>query len=92
MNNHVETSPVKSRSNYTFRLIESERRIHINDYCNELGGMSVTNNAENVVAEIDSIMPIFGLTISYTDTMGQTDELLHDGKLFSGFAPGRGRW
>jgi hypothetical protein len=90
--NEVETSPEKSRSNYTARLILSERRVHINDLCNEKGGMSVTNNAENVILEVGGMIPIFGLTISYTDTEGQTDELLHNGEKFTGFAPGRGRW
>ena len=89
---HLETSPEKSNSNYVFGLILDEARIHIHDLCDTHGGMSVTNNAENVIKEVNGMIPISGLTISYTDTQGQTDELLHNGESFTGFAAGGGRW
>jgi len=51
------------------------------------GPMSVTNDAENVVAYLISI-GYSSYRILYCDSMGQWDELLHDGTQFTGFGPG----
>lgn len=56
------------------------------------GPVSITNDAEAVVQEV--IEWVGGFTedgrpyrIHYIDTMGNTDELLHDRGKFTGFAP-----
>lgn len=48
-------------------------------------GLTVTNDAENVVRVVLSRYP--GHRIIYQDTEGQWDELRHDGAKFTGFAP-----
>ena len=51
------------------------------------GPMSVTNDAEAVVREL--IASGWGAyRFMYKDSMGNWDELLHDGKQFTGFGPG----
>ncbi len=51
------------------------------------GPVSVTNDAERVV---EAILKAHGnLRIFYYDSMGNRDELCHDGKRFTGFAPAR---
>jgi len=50
-------------------------------------GMSVTNDAENVVVDVLRTYP--NHRIIYRDTMGQWDELLHHNGQFAGFAPYR---
>jgi hypothetical protein len=98
----TQFNPSMSRSRYRW-TIHADKRIHIDDLCDLPGqvqmrsafikdAMSVTNNAENVLKEINSVYPIAGLTITYQDTMGQIDELAHDGSEFTGFIPGRGKW
>jgi hypothetical protein len=49
------------------------------------GPMSVTNDAEAVVAWVNAWCP--ERRIIYRDTMGQWDELLHSNGRFDGFAP-----
>ena len=51
-------------------------------------GKSVTNDAERVVAEL---LGQYGAShrIFYYDTMGNHDELCHDGVRFTHFAPAR---
>jgi hypothetical protein len=57
-------------------------RVYIED--ND-GPMSVTNDAEAVVAFVNALHP--EKRIVYRDTMGQWDELLHTNGRFDGFAP-----
>jgi hypothetical protein len=65
---------------------DSERRIvWIVD--EDKGGKSVTNDADNVVAELQ--VNYAGFRFIYRDSMGNWDELLHDGGLHTGFAPAR---
>lgn len=54
------------------------------------GPMSVTNDAEGVVAYLHGRMAREHQSkrIFYKDSMGMWDELLHDGDQFEGFAPG----
>lgn len=60
--------------------------VFIRDMSNEdPTAMSVTNDAEAVVAYILGLHP--GRRIVYKDTMDQWDELLHDGEKFTGFGP-----
>lgn len=51
-------------------------------------GMSVTNDAENVVAEV--VDEYGDKRVIYRDSMGQWDELVHTNGVFDGFAPYRG--
>lgn len=53
-----------------------------------LGNRSVTNDAENVVKEINTLFP--GKRIIYKDSNGDWDELLHTDGRFEGFGPYRG--
>ncbi len=55
--------------------------------------MTITNDAENVVAELHSLGHIPpGRNLLYYDSLGTLDELNHDGNgHFLGFAPGPGR-
>ena len=46
-------------------------------------GMSVTNDAERVVAEVFNLYP--NRRIIYRDTTGQWDELLHNHGIFTDF-------
>ena len=48
-------------------------------------GMSVTNDAENVVAFI--LQTVGNRRIIYKDTQGRWDELAHNGREFTGFKP-----
>lgn len=58
------------------------------DWTDRCNCMTVTNDAERVVEELQKIPTVAGKRILYYDTEGQLDELLHrDGK-FAGFAPG----
>jgi predicted HAD superfamily phosphohydrolase len=51
------------------------------------GPLSVTNDAEAVVEDLLKVYEA-DYRIFYKDSMGQWDELLHDGKQFTGFGPG----
>jgi len=51
-------------------------------------GMSVTNDAENVVAEV--VNEYGDKRVVYRDSMGNWDELEHNDGTFTGFAPYRG--
>ena len=48
-------------------------------------GMSVTNDAENVVADVLTKYPNY--QIIYRDTMGEWGELMHLNGKFKGFGP-----
>lgn len=51
----------------------------------DLGGRSVTNDAEAVVAEILEHYPM--ARIVYRDSSGHWDEMTNDGESFTGFQP-----
>lgn len=51
------------------------------------GRVSVTNDAENVVAEL---VRLYGnRRVFYIDSMGNRDELVHNNGVFTGYAPAR---
>ena len=81
----------KARADYQWKLadVAGERTLLIVDH--NLGNMSVTNDAEAVLAEIDKglLSPITDYRIMYLDSMGQWDEICldPDGK-FEGFKAG----
>lgn len=66
----------------TFEWTRAQDAILLVDCCNEVGGMSVTNAAEEVIMHLQPTVPVY-----YQDTMGQWDELKHEGGKFAGFAP-----
>ncbi|AGH16008.1 hypothetical protein DVVG_00022 [Dunaliella viridis virus SI2] len=52
------------------------------------GAMSITNDAEAVVAHCHRFFP--GKRIVYRDTEGRWDEICHNGGMFEGFKAWRG--
>ena len=74
-----------SKADYDFKV--SCRVLVIYDL--NLGNMSVTNDIENVLAEIfeNEIDRGDVKKIIYQDSDGYFDEALHDGEKFTGFAP-----
>lgn len=66
---------------------QTEEKIVIRDVGREC--MSVTNDAEAVVRDLQQNRMLDGRRLFYFDSEGQLDELKHDGNgLFTGFAPG----
>jgi hypothetical protein len=63
----------------TMVLLQDE--MGLNDTC-----LSVTNDAEEVVREINNWFP--GIKIYYVDTLGTVDELLHINGRFTDFGHG----
>ena len=61
----------------------------------DIGGprcLTVTNDAEDVVAAVHDEEGLGARRLLYYDSVGDLDELLHDGRgRFLGFAPGPGR-
>lgn len=51
------------------------------------GGVTITNDAEGVTADVALSHP--GKRIIYRDTDGQWDELLHTDGVFKGYGPAR---
>lgn len=79
MNRHATYDVVK---------VDDERRIiWIVDTTDGTMNLSVTNDAEHVVRELNCIRP--GYRIIYKDTEGATDELVHEAGVFQGFKPAR---
>lgn len=70
------------RSSYSTVAIDHEF-VYIQD-CN--GPLSVTNDAEVVVAELLKTYP--NKRIMYEDSEGNWDELVHNGSHFTDFRPG----
>lgn len=74
----------KPVSDYTF-AIGKDGDVHIVDL--NLGNMSVTNDAENVIAAIHAEIDLMGRNVTYTDSEGQVDRLIHNQGEFLAFAP-----
>lgn len=77
----------KARADYDYR-INPDHSVHIIDH--NLGSMSVTNDAEAVLLEIHRHIDLTGRAVTYRDSEGQVDRLLHEKGVFKGFAPGTG--
>ncbi len=76
---------MKRKSDYKVVAV-TEDSVFIRDL--NLGGLSVTNDAENVV---EQLLKTHGIKdIVYQDTEGQWDMLIHDGTQFIGFGAFRG--
>jgi hypothetical protein len=66
--------------------------IYIRDLALEKGCMSITNAAEDVIEDLRQKGLLSAeKKVLYEDTMGEVDELKHDGTKFRGFAPGPNR-
>ncbi len=73
------------KSDFTYRE-NDDGSVHITDL--NLGQMSVTNDAENVIEAIHKVIDLTGREVTYTDSEGQVDRLIHENGEFLGFAPG----
>jgi hypothetical protein len=60
----------------------------IKDECEKRNTMSITNDAEGVVAYIAGQFDLSKRRLFYIDTEGLTDELLVRDSTFAGFKPG----
>jgi hypothetical protein len=72
-----------------FQVVAIDREsVTIRDVGGTVEQMTVTNDAENVVAELrrSGVLPI-GKRLFYYDSDGQLDEILVDVSGFRGFAP-----
>ena len=74
-------------ADYTHSVLP-DGSIHITDL--DLGNKSVTNDVEGVLADLKKLgLGMLGATVTYTDSMGQVDEIVHENGVFKGFAPWR---
>jgi len=71
-------------SDYSYTV--TGNKVHIIDQ--NLGRMSVTNDVENVLAEIHKEIDLTGKTVTYRDSEGHVDKLIHKNGEFLHFAPG----
>ena len=78
----------KPLADYSYIVNQTDNSVHILDL--NLGRMSVTNDAENVLAEIHKEIDLTGRAVTYRDSEGQVDRLIHDKGEFLRFAPGAG--
>jgi len=73
-------------ADYSWRYVDGSD-VHIVD--KNLGNRSVTNDAEGVLERLHQAIDLTGRRVTYTDTDGQIDQLLHTRGVFCGFAPCR---
>ena len=78
---------MKARAHYTVHTV-TEKYVRIDD--DDDGAISITNDAEAVVAEVHADFP--GRRIFYRDTDGNIDELDHVDGVFRGFDSGPRDW
>lgn len=71
------------RSRYVVDAVDAVKRVIF--IVDEDGPLSVTNDAEGVVAELHEALP--GFRVVYRDTEGDWDELVHDAGVFTGYRP-----
>lgn len=70
------------RADFDYRVVDGAVLIRDHD-----GAVSVTNDAESVVASVMRHIKSPADRILYRDTVGDWSELKHDGREFTGFAP-----
>jgi hypothetical protein len=73
------------RAAYSVRRVTPDRVFIVDDYNDASPTMSVTNNAEAVVEDVNQTFP--NRRIIYRDTEGRWDELKHNNGVFVNFAP-----
>lgn len=77
-------NPRKTRSDWTWTLIQDPGRCLIIVDA-DLGGMSVTNDAENVIAAAHEAFDLTNTPVIYRDSEGMYDQILHRNGEFVGF-------
>lgn len=83
---HGMTTTSKPKALFLVHRV-TEDAVHIIDLSDQAGTISVTNDAEAVVSELNNE---FGnKKFFYLDTMGNWDELVHDNGKFRFFRPHR---
>ncbi len=85
MRHRVRDISERTRSDWTFEIIAGDV-IHIIDL--NLGQMSVTNDAEQVVAELHKAIGLTNRRVQYVDSEGAVDQLVHNNGVFIDFAAG----
>ncbi len=60
--------------------------IHI--YDRGIDEISVTNDMENVLGQVNFQKNLSGRLVQYTDSEGRVDRIIHENAKFQGFAPG----
>ncbi len=73
-----------SNADYTFEVDDDLVTIHDQN----LGNISVTNDIEDVLAQIHREIDLTGKKVQYYDSCGQLDRVLQESGKFKGFAPG----
>lgn len=73
-----------SKADYTYQV--DGKIVTIRDL--NLGNISVTNDAEEVLERIGKEVDLSDKKVQYYDSCGQLDRLLHENGVFAGFAPG----
>ena len=69
--------------------IENDSFVYIMDKGNHHNCKTVTNDVEWVLQELDDLIERFeNKRLFYTDSEGQTDEIIHNGKRFISFKSG----
>lgn len=78
-------SPRKTRSEWTWTLAETDqgRCLIIVDL--NRGAMSVTNDAEDVIAVAHEAFDLTNTPVVYRDSEGMYDQILHRNGVFTGF-------
>jgi hypothetical protein len=73
---------MKPRSDYSYR-VDPDGSVFIRDM--NMGRMSVTNDVENVLLAIHETIDLTGRKVTYRDSDGQIDTVLHEAGVFKGF-------
>ena len=76
---------MERRANYTIKTDNADRLVLL-DIGPHSSFLTITNDAENVVADLAPMLK--GRRLFYYDSEGQLDELLVKDGRFAGFAPG----
>ena len=72
--------------NAKYRIVkQTDAYVLIQDVGHTIGHMTITNDAENVVADIDPLL--HGRRLEYIDSDGNRDQLIVVDGQFAGFAP-----
>jgi len=72
-------------ADYTDKMADDSRSLHIVDL--NLGNKSVTNDVEGVLKELKLKHDLRGVKITYLDSMGCVDRIVHDNGKFIRFEP-----
>jgi len=79
-----------NRAHYRVTHFRTRKVLAVVDLDDDPSAPSVTNDAERVVGDLVELFARDGLLdrrVMYRDSLGVWDELQHDGRRFTGFAP-----